>query len=498
MPGRMTGFRLAAIIAMAMLPFSAWGGVFAQASNPSAAPGGPRGASEPGPSLERRILACFDRGDYAAAAALIEEHLKTSPSDPEMLYNLACARCRLKDNDAAAAALLRAFKAGFRDIQHMRSDPDLRPLRDDPVYRRILEEADRRAAEMSRDAVTRWRDAHPGDDYRYETDDEHHLQFATALDDDSREAMKRMLLQEADQIIKTLVDLPPSYFVLIAIPTPGDADKYFKGNDAIGGIYEHGPRQLVSRDIGGSLRHEFFHLMHYGHMERLGQPHPLWIQEGLACLYEDYEVSADGGFRFTPNDRQLVAKARAKSGMLVKWKALFAMSAADFMDKAQQMYPQARSIFEFVADKGLLPAWYKAYVAHFEEDRTGTKAFEIAFGKPVDEVERDWRKWLIEQPAIDLQINDGDAALGVRSRENLSNDGVLVTDVIPNSAAFRGRIRKGDVIVSIDGRSTRSLLDLRRIIAARKVGDEVEVKARRAGEYYTVKVTLRPVVAGTG
>jgi C-terminal processing protease CtpA/Prc len=167
------------------------------------------------------------------------------------------------------------------------------------------------------------------------------------------------------------------------------------------------------------------------------------------------------------------------------------------MNKAQQMYPQVRSIFEYLAQQGQLESWYRAYVERFDEDRSGAKAFEIALSKPLEEIERDWRRWVAQQPQIDLQIRPDDAALGIRSGENLTNDGVLITDIVPGSAAARSRLRQGDVIVSVDGRSTRSLMDLRKIIASHSVGDEVQIRARRAGEYFTLHVILRPVYAGT-
>jgi tetratricopeptide (TPR) repeat protein len=447
-------------------------------------------------SIERQVYECFDRGEYTRAVELIQDYLKYSPNDAGMIYNLACAHSRLSDFDAAASDLLRAFKAGFRDIEHMRHDPDLAALRQHPTYKAILEQADRIAADSAKTAVERWREKYGVEHYRYETDKEHRINYATALDETSHKEMREMLDKQADQMIKSLFDQPPAYYVLIAVPTPEDSDKFFNGNASIGGMYQHDQRRLVARDIGGSLRHEFFHLMHYGHMERLHQQHPLWVQEGLASLYEDYELHSDGSIKFLPNDRQLTVKGRSKAGSLVRWKDLFGMNAESFMDKARQMYPQVRSIFEFVADQGKLEKWYRSYVDHFDEDRSGAKAFEIAFGVPVADVEKQWRRWIAEQPEIDLQIRSDDAALGIRSRENASNDGVLITEVIPGSAADRGKLRRDDVIVALDGQSTRNLMALRKIIASKHVGDEVDVRARRNGEYFNVKVVLRPAFSG--
>ena len=109
------------------------------------------------------------------------------------------------------------------------------------------------------------------------------------------------------------------------------------------------------------------------------------------------------------------------------------------------------SIFEFVADQGKLTQWYEYFVANFREDATGGKAFELCFDMPLDEIERAWRRWLTTRPKIDTTIDPGDASLGIQSRPNGSNDGVVIDSMLPGSAARRSQLRVGDVIVSIDG-----------------------------------------------
>ena len=79
------------------------------------------------------------------------------------------------------------------------------------------------------------------------------------------------------------------------------------------GMYLHPARRLVSRDAGQSLQHEFVHLMHFAHMERTGQRHPIWVQEGLASLYEDYTLRADGSVEFHPNIRFNFARKQVTS-----------------------------------------------------------------------------------------------------------------------------------------------------------------------------------------
>jgi predicted metalloprotease with PDZ domain len=261
-------------------------------------------------------------------------------------------------------------------------------------------------------------------------------------------------------------------------------------------MYQHHMRRLVARDIGATLRHEFFHALHYGHMERIRQPHALWVQEGLASLYEEYELDENGTIRFLSNDRQLIVKSRARAGRLMKWSELFALTSQEFMEKATSLYPTVRSIFEFVADEGKLVEWYTAYVTHFDADRTGAKAFEEVFGRPITDIEKDWRRWLMNQPTINLNVRPERAALGVRTNDTTTNDGVLITDVMSRSAAASAGLRRGDVIVAIDDKSTRSLLDLRKIIAAGANGDELVVRVRRNGEYFNIGVVLRPVPGG--
>jgi hypothetical protein len=448
-------------------------------------------------ALDNQIYDAFVNGEYQHAVALIKQHLKGSPNDYDMMYNLACAYSLLKQYDNAATALLSAFKAGFSDFEHLRNDPDMQGLREHPTYKKILEEADKVSARVSRNALEHWKQAYGSEKYTYHSDSQRRLNYAVALDERSFVQLRSMLEDEADHLTKTLFDdQSPSYDILIAVPTPADSDEFFNGQDDIGGMYQHPMRRLVARDIGSSLRHEFFHALHFAHMERIRQRHPLWIQEGLACLYEDYEIDGAGDIRFLPNDRQVIVKARARSGRLIKWSVLFKMDAAGFMAQAQRNYPQARSVFEFVADQGKLEQWYAAYVRTHGEDPTSAKAFEEVFGLPLDDIEKRWRKWVIEQPAIDLRIDENDAALGIGSDDNISNDGVLVTEVVPGSTAARAGVRRNDVIVSVDGQPTPTVTDLRRIIAVREVGEEVALNVRRRGEYLTIRAVLRPLRGG--
>ncbi len=442
-------------------------------------------------SLEQRIFRSFSDGDWARAAALIEQYLEDRPNDAVMLYNAACAFARLGQRDTAARYLMRSVQAGLRDLEQVARDPDLESIRDHPTYRAVLERAEWSASREAEAVLERWRSVHQDPRYRYEKDDERRLVYATALEEQSHREMRRMLEQLADHLLATGLGAVPRSYVLIAVPTPEDARLFFE-TDQVGGVYEHSKRTLVARDTGASLRHEFFHALHYADMDRLGQLHPLWVQEGLASLYEDYVIGPAGNVVFLPNERHNVARGLSAAGRLTRWSDLFTMPDDRFMVRASQLYPQVRSIFEFLADRGKLGEWYLALSETFLRDATGALAFESCFGMELADVEREWRVWLRSRPVLDTTVDPGDASLGIVADPDGGNDGVVVARILPGSAA-EGRLAPGDTIVAVDGTATRSLAELQALIASKRVGETVRIRARRDSGYFSVAVRLRPL-----
>lgn len=444
-------------------------------------------------SLERQIYESFERQRYRTALELIDEYLERWPNRPNMQYNKACAHALIGERDSAAEALRGAIEAGFTSFDHMQRDPDLDSIRDHPTYLAIMDAV--RAAQRS-DAhrvIGRWRNRFGDDEYTYETDEAHRLCFATALDTVAHAEMRTMLQRQADHLSATLFDGMPDYYVLVAVPTPEHVDELLKGDTSVGGLYDHNQRVLVTRNIGGSLRHEYFHVMHYGHMDRLGQDHPLWIQEGMASLYEDYDLRSDGTIRYLPNERHNVTLGLARGGGLMPWDRILQIDNERFMRHATKLYPQVRSMFEFFAARGKLQQWYHEYVRSYDDDPTGRVALEKVFREPLDDVERQWRRWVHDRPAIDMYIRDGDAALGIIGEPQATNDGVMISQIMDGSSAANSSLREGDVIVAVDGTSTRSLKELQSIIGNRSPGDVVVVRARRGSKYFSTQMTLKPL-----
>ncbi|HMN97198.1 MAG TPA: PDZ domain-containing protein [Phycisphaerales bacterium] len=449
---------------------------------------------------EEEIVAAFGRKAYSDALAMIDRVLAADPDDALMRYNGACACALLGRLDEAAARLEEAVRRGFRDFQHMERDPDLAALRDHPAYQRLLAGRQRSDREAGRREFEAWKTRFGAEAYRYESDEELNLHFATALDARMHERMRRMLRIQAKEQVALLFEGPPRESVFVAIPTRADADEFFRDlgrRDAtfntpnVAGIYEHRPRRLISTDIGQSLRHEFTHAMHYGDMERLGQAHPLWIQEGLATLFEDYEFDPEDRIRFVDNERDAVIRELVRSNRAMPWRTLFAIEAQEFMSRAQSLYPQVRSIFRYVHAEGKLTEWYRAYTRGFGDDRTSKAAFEEVFGLPLAEIERAWRGWVLDEPIARRVVVPGSASLGVAVDD--VPDGARVVRVLAGSAAEKSDIRRDDVIISVDGVSTSSATELVAVVARRAVGAEVEVVLRRGREYFRIKAILQPL-----
>ena len=214
-------------------------------------------------------------------------------------------------------------------------------------------------------------------------------------------------------------------------------------------------------------------------LERLGQPHMMWVQEGLASLYESYELGTDGTIRFLPTERHNEARRMAATSGALRLSQVVAMRPEEFMQKSQALYPLVRSVFEYMADQGKLRTWYRNYVQCFAEDRTGRQAIERTFGTTLDAFERSWRAWVLARPAVDLAAPKGSHAIGLAVKDAV--DGVEVTQVTRGSAAQRAGIRAGDVIVAVDGVAVRSPREWTQATAGVRV-PQLPVTVRRAGK----------------
>lgn len=458
-------------------------------------------AAEPGAArkaaLQSRAVAAMHDRDFDRARDDFQKLRSLDPTSAFTAYNLACACAMCGDHDAAVENLLDALSLGFVDFHHMARDAHLAPIANDPKLRTVLDNwrllLDKRA-----EAELAAMQSFFGPEYDFTRDEANRVTWASAFEDTAFESAR----EEADRVIewtRPLFPQPdpddprPHPWVTVILPSTPDFLRMVSAGN-IGGFYDRDTKRLVSRDIGPSLRHEFFHALHWRHMDELAQRHPIWLQEGLACLLEDIDIAPDGRITIRPSWRTNIAKRLAQANRLTPWQRLFAMDNAQFMNRRPRAtYAQARAVAMFLHEQGALPAWYRAYTENFETDELGLAAIETALGVPLDEAQRQYRKWLLDLEMV-AEVDHPGASLGIALRQGAGEGPVVDEIVAMNPSGIGGdrgnRLRNRDIIIAIDGRTVRTLDDLHRVLGEFDPGDTVAVTVRRAKTVQDVNVTL--------
>ncbi|MBV8311376.1 MAG: hypothetical protein JO344_13430 [Planctomycetaceae bacterium] len=78
------------------------------------------------------------RGEYARTLQLDRRLVRLVPDDAIAWYNLSCTYAVLGMLDPAFSALQRSLELGYRFAAQLRQDPDLKTLRRDPRFLRLL------------------------------------------------------------------------------------------------------------------------------------------------------------------------------------------------------------------------------------------------------------------------------------------------------------------------------------------------------------------------
>jgi len=465
---------------------------------------------EPAEDASIRLDRLMHEKKWTEAEAFIRRLLALRPAEPTLHYNLACVRTQTGRHDDAASSLKTAVENGFDDIRQIERDADLAPLRTHASVAALLSRWDdvlelRRAAnEAAFPAVFR-------DRYERSVDGTRRFVFfsafepavtASARDDLARlgDWAERSLFPELFEVAEVKRDP----WVVIALPRRDDFRRWAvatfgpaatRGFATIGGQYMHATRQLVSQDLGSTLRHEFLHALHWRHMNRLNQKHALWIQEGLGSLVEDMNP-VDGTLSPATSWRTNTAKRRERAGSLMSVKELCALPDDAFARSGLAMshYAQSRTFFLWLTDHGLLSEWYRAYCNDFAVDPTGATTTKRILGGDWPDIDTRYRAWVRGLPEVAEDIREGRASLGV-SAESGEGDGVRVAadplraiyaaDITPED-----HLRRGDVILSVDARPTRDLAELVRVLDACQPEQTVAVEFRRGRDIRSTQMTL--------
>ncbi len=77
-------------------------------------------------------------GLYSKGLELDQKLARLRADDPVVHYNLACSLALTGDKEKALDALRKAIHLGYVDAVHMKKDPDLKSLREEPVFQELL------------------------------------------------------------------------------------------------------------------------------------------------------------------------------------------------------------------------------------------------------------------------------------------------------------------------------------------------------------------------
>ena len=79
------------------------------------------------------------RKDYKRAELYLRRARLFAPGNQVLAYNLACALARNGRKAEAVKALAESVELGFKRLEHIRKDPDLDSLREEPGYKKVIE-----------------------------------------------------------------------------------------------------------------------------------------------------------------------------------------------------------------------------------------------------------------------------------------------------------------------------------------------------------------------
>lgn len=471
--------------------------------------------------INKALDEVFRRGDWPEAEKLLRELVPLDHENFVPWYNLACALAMQGKLDESVQMLRQSIARGFADRTRLETDPHLAPIRNPPRedYQRIIASWDRILEQRAADAVERARREYkvgqPGSPYALERDEALRLVYISAFDPALFAQAKQEVTRLTEWWNKQVLPADEPWrgekdastpWVVVVLPTRKDYQAWAQQRygalwDRIGGAYAHDDKQLVSMDLGSTLRHEYWHVLHWRHVDRMGQRHPLWVMEGLCSLVEDVDTAPDGSMVAKPSWRTNMARRLNKGGALTPWETLFEMDRKRFIGtRPLAFYAQARAVFMYLATQGKLRDWYTAYVQTFKEDPSGKAAFVRAFGRPLKETERDYRAWLKTIPEVVEEVGSGPANLPFDVDAG-GGDGPTIASVPsilggPRTEQDWGGLKFRDVITAIDGKPVRDLNDLARLLGEHEAGETVEVGYRRGtpprAQHGAAKVTLVP------
>jgi len=102
----------------------------------------------------------------------------------------------------------------------------------------------------------------------------------------------------------------------------------------------------------------------------------------------------------------------------------------------------------------------------------------------------------VRRGRIGVSVKDLTPAIGATQAAEVM-EGALIADVSRGSAADRGGLQKGDVVVAADGAPIRSAARLRNKLGLTPVGERIQLTVKRQGAIHNVSLEVAPVTDTT-
>lgn len=459
---------------------------------------GSHAIAEPLPSeLEAQGIASMRSGEYQQAEETFLELIELRPKSFVGHYNLAAAHSMQGEIPDAISSMSNAIALGFTDKAQLLRDEDIAALRDDAWFDQLMSqwgaliEARREADAALIEGLFKKRiESRTSEALRFDLRSAHD---PVATDEAYEEI--QMIAEWAQRELFTGLpgyDLSDTPWTMIGLPDRTGFARWaitvfgpeVRGSvNSVGGAYEHQQRRLVAQDLGATLRHEFVHVLHWRDMSRLRQVHAPWVQEGLASLIEDYDKRGSRP-EPVPSWRTNIVKRLLKANRLPSIEELSKIDMNSFTAKRPlAQYAQARTAMLWLLETNRLRLFYEHYCSHYQEDPTGYRSILAAAGLEPDELEKQYRDWVRALPDVPETGSDLKATLGIEI-ENGSGDGVVVK-ALPGGARRRTGLKLGSVITHINGRPTRDLFELIRVLGDYGPGQTVTLHHRRGTVHET-------------
>jgi hypothetical protein len=126
---------------------------------------------------------------------------------------------------------------------------------------------------------------------------------------------------------------------------------------------------------------------------------PAWFDEGFATLFQDM-YSAGSSRTFIYNTDLEYLQNSIRSGTYVQIDEMMRSGENGFYENIGFNYPQAEFILRYLNDKDLLKKYYKFFRSTVQQDSTGIKQLERVTGITINELDKEFRNYILSLRSI--------------------------------------------------------------------------------------------------